>query len=276
MTEIEDLKEQILKEYPRLGLEDKFKFECGPHLECFNVCCSDVNIFLTPYDVLQMRKALNIDSTNFLSKYTIIPFDKKQKLPVPLLDMKKTETKECYFVDAEKGCTIYDHRPWPCRMYPIGSASPGETEVHAEQFYFMMHEDHCKGHQRSREWSVKEWLEDQVPNEYAEFGELFKRVTLHPAFAQGKDLAPPQIDMYWTALYDIDKFKKFIFESTFLQRFDIEDDRLDAIRENDEDLLLFGFDWLRFSLFGEKRIQIRPDADKWIKGKDAKPSIKDG
>ncbi|MDP8239654.1 MAG: YkgJ family cysteine cluster protein [Candidatus Hatepunaea meridiana] len=267
MSQIENLKQEILKEYPRLGIEDKFCFECGPHLECFNVCCSDVNIFLTPYDVLQMRKPLNIDSTSFLAEYTIVPFDKQQKLPVPLMKMRDTESKECHFVDPEKGCTIYQHRPWPCRMYPLGSASPGETEVISKPFYFLMKEEHCKGHNRPKEWKIKEWLDDQVPEAYTEFGELFKRIALHPAFSQGKDLAPQQIDMYWMALYDIDRFRRFIFESTFLQRFDVDQDRLDSIKTDDEELLLFGFDWLRFSLFGEKRMKVKPDAEKWVKGK---------
>ena len=271
MKEIEDLKAEILKEYPRLGFEDKFCFKCGPELECFNVCCSDVNIFLTPYDVLRMRKAVGIDSTAFLTKYTIVPFDKNQILPVPLLKMRDTETKECFFVDKEKGCTVYEHRPWPCRMYPLGAASPGEIKYQETPFYFIMREEHCKGHAEDREWMVSDWLQDQETEVYNEFGELFKKITLHPAFStQRKDLAPQQIDMYWTALYDLDKFRRFVFESTFLKRFEVHEDRLKDIKDDDEELLRFGFDWLRFSLFGEKRMMVKPDAKKWIKGKKEK------
>lgn len=276
MNELENLKEKILKEYPRFGLQDKFCFECGPHVSCFNECCSDVNIFLTPYDVLRMRKALNLDSTTFLSRYTIIPIEKSQKLPVPLMKMDDTDRKQCHFVDNEKGCTIYGNRPWPCRIYPVGSASPGETEVTQEQFYFLMEEEHCKGHEYSTEWTIEDWLKDQGTEPYAEFGELFKRVTLNPGFATGKDLAPQQIDMYWTALYDIDKFRLFVFESSFLKRFEVDNDELDRIKNDDEELLRFGFKWILFSLFGEKRIKVKPDAEKWIKGKDVKPTGKNG
>ncbi|HHE46241.1 MAG TPA: YkgJ family cysteine cluster protein [Bacteroidetes bacterium] len=273
MKEFEDLKKKILTEYPRLSPRDRFRFECGPDLECFNVCCSDVNIFLTPYDVLMMRKALDMDSTRFLAEYTIVPFDKNQKLPVPLLKMRDTERKECRFVDTRKGCKIYEHRPWPCRIYPLGAASPGETEVNAEPFYFLIQEGHCKGHERAREWTVDEWLEDQGISEYAEFGELFKKVTLHPAFTRGRELAPQQIDMYWTALYDLDKFRRFIFESSFLKRFEITEPKLDELKVDDVSLLRFGFDWIRFAMFGEKRVKVRPDAEKWIKGEGVKPGV---
>lgn len=275
MNKLKSLKEEILKEYPRFGLKDRFRFACGPNLECFNVCCSDVNIFLTPYDVLRMRKTLNLDSTTFLSKYTIVPIEKSQKLPVPLLKMRDTDNKECYFVDSEKGCTIYGDRPWPCRIYPIGCASPGETEVNEEQFYFLMQEEHCKGHDRPEEWTVAEWLADQGTEPYEEFGELFKRVTLNPGFAQGRELSPQQIDMYWIALYDLDKFRYFIFESSFLKRFEVDRNDLDRIKTNDEYLLRFGFNWTLYALFGERRMKVKPDAEKWIKGQDTKPKVVD-
>jgi hypothetical protein len=142
-----------------------------------------------------------------------------------------------------------------------------------EPFYFLLHEEHCKGHDRHKRWTVAEWLADQGIAPYAEFGELFKRVTLHPAFSSGKELAPQQIDMYWTALYDLDKLRSFIFESSFLKRFKVEEDRLEKLKTDDIELLRFGFDWIRFALFGEKRFEVLPDAEKWIKGRGAKPGM---
>lgn len=275
MKELEDIKKKILKEYPRLGLDDRFRFECGPSIECFNVCCSDVNIFLTPYDVLRMSRALNIDSAAFLSRYTIIPIEKSQKLPVPLMRMRDTDRKECHFVDEEKGCTIYDDRPWPCRIYPIGFASPCETEVYLEKFYFIMEEEHCKGHNRPKEWTVAEWLKDQETGVYAEFGELFKNISIHPSLERGKILSPQQIDMYWTALYDLDKFRRFIFDSSFIKRFKIDEEELEKVKTDDVELLRFGFKWITFALFGEKLIEMRQDAEKLIRSKGTKPKTGD-
>ena len=100
----------------------RFSFGCHPGLPCFTDCCADVNIFLTPYDVLRLRRRLGLEAQEFLARHTILPFAKTQTLPVPLLRMKDDAQRRCPFVGPE-GCTVYEDRPWPCRMYPVGVAS---------------------------------------------------------------------------------------------------------------------------------------------------------
>jgi len=58
----EQLQEKILTDSPRLGPDDTFKFACHPGISCFNKCCGDVNIFLSPYDVLRMKRRLEMTS----------------------------------------------------------------------------------------------------------------------------------------------------------------------------------------------------------------------
>ncbi|HEM55622.1 MAG: zinc/iron-chelating domain-containing protein, partial [Fervidicoccus fontis] len=41
-----------------LDRSSKFTFSCNKDLSCWNLCCRDVDILLTPYDVLEMRTAL--------------------------------------------------------------------------------------------------------------------------------------------------------------------------------------------------------------------------
>ena len=93
MKEIERLKKTILEEYPRLSEKSKFCFKCHPGVPCFNDCCGDVNIFLTPYDILRLRKNLGITTEEFLKKYTISPFDKNLKYPVVMLKMEENEKR---------------------------------------------------------------------------------------------------------------------------------------------------------------------------------------
>lgn len=93
------------KDLPPIGLDDVFPFQCRRDLDCFTTCCQNVSIILTPYDVLRMRKALGIDSTEFLEKYTLPAFTKEQKLPLLLLRMAP-ETLRCPFV-SDAGCAIY-------------------------------------------------------------------------------------------------------------------------------------------------------------------------
>lgn len=269
MSELEELKKTILEQYPRLGAEDTFKFACHPGVSCFNHCCADVNIFLTPYDVLRLKNHLGIASQEFLDKYTQIVADRNQQLPAVQLRMTETETKHCHFVDTEKGCTVYENRPWSCRMYPIGQASPKEQEGRDdEKFYFILHEEVCKGFEEGKNWTVADWMKDQGVSEYDEFGELFKEVMFHDFFEQGKVLTPQKIDMFFLACYNLDRFREFILNTTFLKRFEIEKDELAKIKIDDEKLLKFAFDWVKFSLFGEKTVEVREDVLEQAKTKN--------
>ncbi len=259
MREIERLKEAILKDYPRLNLESKFSFKCHPGVSCFNACCADVNIFLTPYDVLRLKTKLGMSSEDFLSEHTISPFDENLKYPVVMLKMLDDEKKSCPFVGPE-GCTVYSDRPWACRMYPLGMASPGEDSKELdEEFYFLLEESICKGFDSDREISVQGWLENEGIIEYNEAGEKYKELTTNKFFTEGGNLRPEKIEMFFTAVYNLDKFRKFVFESSFLEKFDVADDVAAKIKDDDVELLNFAYDWLKFALLGEDTLRIKSD-----------------
>ena len=257
LNPITRFKEKILADYDRLGLDDKFQFGCHSGVPCFNECCADVNIFLTPYDVLRMRRALGVSSAEFLEQYTQIPIQKDQKFPVVMFTLDHTqENKPCKLV-GEQGCTIYEDRPWPCRMYPLGLASPKDPD--ANDFYFLMKEDVCQGFEQQHEWTIREWLDDQGMAPYDEFGRLLKEITLHDWFGKGQPLSPERMELFYMA-YDLDSFRRFVLESSFLKRFEVEDELVAKIRTDDEELLRFCFRWLKLALFGEKTVAIRPEA----------------
>ena len=225
ISSLTQMKMAILKESPRLTEDDSFQFACGKNSPCFTECCGDVNIALTPYDILRMRKQLGISSGEFLNRYTIVPFSKDQKFPVVLLKMQENERKSCHFV-GEEGCTIYEDRPWACRMYPIGVASPGAEDE--EKFYFIIREDPCQGHGQGTNWSIASWMKDQGVQEYDALGEEFKEITLNPFFQQSETLGPAQMDMLFMVLYDLDKFRRFVFESSFLEKFNLTESEIEA------------------------------------------------
>jgi hypothetical protein len=93
--------------------------------------------------------------------------------------------------------------------------------------------------------------------EYAETG--FRDIVSHPWFIGGRTLDPKRMEMFFTACYDLDSFRAFVFESTFLQRFSLDAADVDSIRTDDEALLRFAFRWLRFALFGEPTMTVRKD-----------------
>lgn len=257
---IKDLIQNVLREYPRLSKESKFKFSCHKGLSCFTKCCGDVNIFLTPYDVLRMKKALGLSSGEFLEKYTVSPFWDKQELPLVLLRMQDNERKSCPFVTTE-GCSIYQDRPWSCRMFPLGIASTKTADRPDGLDLCFMVEDgsSCQGFKEDREWTVAEWWKNQGIDLYDKKCEPYKELTLHERFRQGKLLGPAKAQMFYITCYDLDRFRRLILNSSFFGRFEVADDVIERIKTDDEALLNFGYDWLRFSLFGEDTLKVRAE-----------------
>lgn len=259
MKELERFKKTVLEEYPRMGMDSRFCFRCHKGVPCFNECCRDVNIFLTPYDIIRLKNKLGITSEEFIKKYTLTPFDQNLKYPILLLKMQDDEKKSCPFV-GEEGCTVYQDRPWACRMYPLGLASPKEEQRAAnDDFFFLLQEEVCRGFDEDNEQSVREWIEDQQISLYNEMGKGFKEITLHSYFQEGKNLSPEKMEMFFMVCYNIDKFRAFVFGSTFLDKFDVDEKTQEKIKEDDVELLKFGYDWLKFALFGEKTVKVKTD-----------------
>jgi Fe-S-cluster containining protein len=257
MVNDQPIQEQILNDYERMSLADSFVFQCHQDLACFTRCCQDVSIVLTPCDVLRMKKARGIDSSEFLRRYTISPFTRDQKFPTVLLRMDP-ETKKCAFVGAE-GCGVYLNRPWACRMYPLGFAEPRNAARTDRAFHFLLREDLCQGHDKGRTLTVRQWLDDQGIAEYEMMGASFKTLMLHEFWDKTDALSSEQMEMYYMACFDLDRFRRFVFETRLLQMFDVDEARAEAIRTSDDDLLDFAMQWLQFSLFNVKTMKIKPE-----------------
>ena len=63
-------------------------------------------------------------------------------------------------------------------MYPVGLAASKDTPDgwQGERFYFVMEEEVCKGGCEEKQWTVREWLDDQGVDEYDTWGEAFKEL----------------------------------------------------------------------------------------------------
>jgi len=237
--------------------DGRFRFACHRSLPCFTKCCANLNLVLTPYDVVRIKNRLNLSSKVFLEKYTTSHVDENYGVPVVKLRMNDDKDRRCPFLSPE-GCTIYEDRPGACRIYPLGrAASKIREKDKAGEYYFMVKEPHCLGFNEDKEWTVEEWIKDQGLDEYNAMNDLFMDITAGRNSRAIKALGDQRLSMFYMACYSLDEFRRFVFESTFLERFVIDQDIIDRIKVDDIELMKFGYKWLQFALFGEKTIRTR-------------------
>jgi len=145
-------------------------------------------------------------------------------------------------------------------MYPLGLASPKEGPNQSEEeFYFLMQEDHCRGLEEQKEWTVRQWLENQGIIEYNKMGDSFKEIALHDYLRREGRLDPEKMELFYMGCYNLDKFRRFIFESRFLSYFDIDAELVESLKNDDVELLAFAIRWLRFALFNDPTMKIRDE-----------------
>ena len=239
-------------------LDSRFKFACNKGMKCYTHCCSDLNIILTPFDIVRMKNGLGLTCDQFLAIYTKPEMLARTKLPVVTLKMLDDDKKSCPFITPE-GCIIYEDRPVSCRYYPLGMAAFREQEIEptGEDFYFMVRESHCLGFQADREWSVSEWRKDQGVNLHDDINKSWMEFMLRKkSYGFQAELGEEGRAMFFMVSSNVDKLRRFIFESSFLEKYDVEEELLEQIRTDEVALLKFGLDWLQSALFGADKVKM--------------------
>lgn len=244
----------------KLNAESMLKFRCHPGVSCFTSCCGNINIVLTPYDILRMRRAMNLSADEFLLRFTIPVYLEKTDLPGVKIHLD--ENGRCPFV-TEEGCTIYPHRPTTCRYYPVGMSyfhAAGNEGSAAEEFYFLVKEPYCKGHEEEHTQNIRQWREEQGINESDDMNrEWMELVMRRKSFGLQATLSEPAKKIFFMTSTDLDKFRDFVFNSSFLDTYEVEEKTLAEIREDDIALMKFSFRYLASSLFGIQDLKIKAE-----------------
>jgi len=243
-------------------LDSKIKFRCHPGVSCFTDCCGGIKIVLTPYDILQMRKRLDMSAAEFLHTYTEPTY--LEKTDFPGVAMKLTDEQRCPFIKSKKeGCMIYSDRPTACRYYPVGMANfheGAQENQAAEAFYFVVKEPHCKGFEEDKTWTIKEWREDQGVDLRDKMNKGWMEIVMRrKSFGYQATLSEQAKRMFFMASTDLDQFRSFIFDSSFLDTYDVDQETLDKIREDDVELMLFSYKLLASMLFGTDDVKVKPE-----------------
>ena len=248
-TANQDKSEAFLDSLPELGEGEKFLFACNEKVPCFNRCCAELTLPLTPYDVLRLCRHLEIPSEGFLENYTQLRTFPDTGFPLPLLKMLDGPGEICPFV-TPAGCALYEDRPGACRTYPLGRGTKmGEGGKVVERF-FIVQEDHCRGFDAGKYWTAHEWLKDQGLEPYNASNDRYMRV-MAMVKASGEPISPRLATMCILCLYQLDKFREFLENMHVFAKLDISDERREAILDEDEACLDFAYDWLELVIFGQ-------------------------
>jgi hypothetical protein len=174
-----------------------------------------------------------------------------------MLLMSANEEQTCPFLD-QSGCTVYEDRPTACRTYPLERAVARNLKRgRPEEYYFMTSHSYCLGHRETKEWTVKSWLKDQKVRHYNAVNDLWAEIDT--LFAQnpwqGEGAGGPLQQMAFMVCYNIDGFRRFAAENRLFYQFRLASSRRRVLDEDDEELLKFGFEWLKHILAGAGSLQ---------------------
>src|SRR5574340_711179 len=174
------------------------QFRCHRNVKCWNACCSNIDIPLTPYDVLRLKKRLDMSSGEFLNQYSV-PFE-MDKDGMPGIKLKPVEGgTACQFMTPE-GCGVYEDRPTACRYYPVALLTMRRSDEYVDRSaYALVKEPHCLGHFEDKKQTIEEYRREQGVEEYDQKAHawrqlVIKRKSAGPAIGKPTPVSNQMID----------------------------------------------------------------------------------
>ena len=237
------------------------RFRCHRGVACWNACCSNIDISLTPYDILRLARRLDLASSEFLERCTV-PYEMEKDGIVGVKLRPVENGTACRFMTPE-GCGVYSDRPTACRYYPVALLSMRrQDETTDRDAYAMVREPHCLGHREPRELTIDAYREEQGVPEYDRLARGWRQLILKKK-SSGPTIGKPSkrsLQLFFMACYDLDRFRAFVASDGFAALFDLPAGEMQTLLADDTALMLFGFRFLRQTLFGEATIPVHAEA----------------
>jgi Fe-S-cluster containining protein len=234
------------------------QFRCRKGIACWNACCSNIDISLTPVDIIRLKQRLELSSSEFLSKYTV-PYEMEKDGMAGVKLRPIDGGNACSFMN-DAGCSVYEDRPTACRYYPVALLSMRRQDESTDrQYYAIVREDHCLGHREPHTQTIDEYRAEQGLREYDDLARGWRQLILKKK-SSGPTIGKPSkrsLELFFMTCYDVDRFRSFVASESFSEVFDLPGDELRAALEDDLTLMQFGFRFLRQVLFGETTIAMR-------------------
>lgn len=233
-----------------LGDNKKFCFSCHPDVPCFNECCHQLDLILTPYDVLRLKTRLKRHSGIFLEQFVIIEWEEGMLFPACYLTMVDDGKASCVFVK-DYGCRIYEDRPAACRAYPVGRGVSSQEDGSITEQLVLLREPHCRGFETDKKFSSVEYFKDQGLEEYNRYNDKMLQLLHHPKIQAGFRPTKEQADQYIMALYNLDTFRQELTNGYIQMNTPLSVMEQLAMQNDDKVLLLIATRWLIQEYFGE-------------------------
>ena len=232
-----------------VSIDDTFQFSCSAKVPCFNECCQDLNQFLTPYDILCLKNHLGITSGAFIERYTTQHTGPETGLPVIALKPDNALKLKCPFV-TKAGCSVYNARPSSCRMYPLARAISRCRETgRIIEHFALIKESHCRGFEEETNQTVGQWIQNQKIAGYNKMNDMLMEIISLKNNTRSGPLDMRASHFFHIALYDLDRFRYNIFKKGLLDDFYLDSDILEAVKNDDVELLKLGHRWIKQILF---------------------------
>jgi len=144
-----EIVKQIMKQ--PLSMKHHFQFECS---RCGRCCTTISAIHLTPYDIYCLAAHLHKPVEDFIDGYCELKVTEGSVVPAVFIRLNGST---CPFHTAD-GCTVYEARPFICRLYPLGYIY---SSLNQRAYYF--EKDEAKGHcigVGGKSYKLKFWLRE--------------------------------------------------------------------------------------------------------------------
>lgn len=138
----------------KIGLDGVFEFGCRA---CGKCCTNRTDIILTPRDIYNIAKELDMTPGNVYFEYCDRYIGDTSRVPIARL-ISVGADKHCPLLKDRK-CTVHKAKPTVCALFPLGrgiTTTDGEN-MRVEDIYYFKQPIYCNCNKEKH--TVREWLE---------------------------------------------------------------------------------------------------------------------
>lgn len=231
-----------------LAPDETFRFRCHPGVACFTDCCRQLDLALSPYDVLRLSNHLGLAPSAFLDRYALIEQEEGGGFPLVFLGMVDDGRASCPFVTAS-GCRVYADRPGACRTYPLGRGAFTTQDGGRHEMHVLLTEPHCLGFSEGDQQDITAWQKDQDLAVYNAMNDELLSILQHPRLRDGQQPEAREKEIF-LFLYTLDTFRRQLLDGTIALPIPVPESELREIAREELALLRLGIRWLDHVLSG--------------------------